>query len=170
MKKYVHCSFIVFVIACQFGIAQEYVVTKTKHVNIRTNPSTGSFVVGQSMKGDIYEMIGEEGEWFVIKLFSENPRYINKCCALKLDDPITDRLGLPESSEQCESIYSSIQALKYRARREATELIPQNVDEELNMNMQQILEDMHILNLFEIYSLNPAVYPILIEKSVQNNW
>ena len=170
MRRHLYFSIMMFVVTCQLGIAQEYVVTKTKHVNIRTNPTTRSFVVGQSMKGDIYEMIGEEGEWFVIKLFSENPRYINKCCAAKLEGSISSRLVLPESSDQCESIYSSIQALQLRARREATELIPPTIDEELNMNMQHILEDMHILNLFKIYSLNPALYPILIGKAIQNNW
>jgi len=163
-------SLFIFIIICQYGIAQEYVIIKTKNVNIRTNPSTDSFIVGQSNKGDIYEMIGEEGEWFVIKLFSENPRYINKCCAAKPEDPIFSRFVLPESSDQCESIYTSIQAIKYRARREATELIPPTVDEKLNMNMQHILEDMHILELFEIYDLNPAVYPLLIELAVNNNW
>lgn len=170
MRKYLNISLLVFIITFQFGNAQDYVVTRTKHVNIRTGPTTKSFVVGKSMKGDIYELIGEEGEWFVIKLFSENPRYINKCCTAKLEGQVANRLVLPESGEKCESIYTSIQALKFRARREATELIPPTVDEELNMNMQHILEDMHILNLFEIYSLNPAVYPILIEKAVQNNW
>lgn len=170
MKNNLKFYIFVFVIISQYGVAQEYVLTKTKHVNIRTHPSTDSFIVGQSQKGDIYEMIGEEGEWFVIKLFSENVRYINKCCAAKLEDTISSRFSLPESNVQCESIYTSIQAIKYRARREATELIPPTVDEELNMNMQHILEDMHILALFEIYKLNPAVYPLLIEKAVKNNW
>jgi len=170
LRKYLYISFLVFITTFQLGNAQDYVVTRTKNVNIRTSPTTKSYVVGKSMKGDIYEMIGEEGEWFVIKLFSENPRYINKCCTAKLESPVTTRLVLPESGDRCKSIYTSIQALKFRARREATELIPPTVDEELNMNMQHILEDMHILNLFEIYSLNPAVYPIFIEKAIQNNW
>lgn len=157
-------------ILSRIGVAQDYIITSKRYVNIRTGPSTQSYVVGRSMKGDIYELIGEEDEWFVIKMFSQKSRYINKCCATRLKGPVTDRLVLPQSDDRLKSIYTSIQALKHRARREATELIPQSVDAELNMNMQHILEDMHILNLFKIYNLNPAVYPFLIEKAVQSNW
>ena len=168
--KYPSFHLLVLLVISQLISAQDYVVTRSKRVNIRTAPSTQSYVVGKAMKGDIYEMVGEDGEWYVIKLFSENPRYINKCCSVKLKGPLTERLDLPDSEERCKSIYTSIQALKFRARREATELIPPTVDERLNMNMQHILEDMHILNLFTIYSLNPAIYSMLINKAIQNNW
>ena len=43
-------------------IAQDYVVMGTPLVNLRTGPSTGAMVIGRAEKGDLFEVIGEDGE------------------------------------------------------------------------------------------------------------
>ena len=50
--------------------ADQYVQVTGDNVNIRFSPSTSSQIITTARKGDIFELEGEEQEWYEISMFS----------------------------------------------------------------------------------------------------
>ena len=65
---------------------KDYVVLIHSSVNIRTGPGTSNIVIGKASKGQLYHIIGEVENWYKIKLFTDNIRYISKSLSAKLNE------------------------------------------------------------------------------------
>jgi len=142
--------------------AQEYVVMGTPHVNLRTGPGTGFAVIGMAEKGDLFEVAGETNGWWEIRMFSGDTRYVSGAARVY---PLTraeivpaHRLRLPDSEEQCRSMRRSVQMGLERARREAEELLPPEVDGPRHDALRRVLEDRILLEMFHIFGVQPAVF------------
>ena len=67
-------------------------------------------------------------------------------------------------------MYGKILQAKECAHQEAEEIIPATLDEERNQRYRKILEDRYILNVFQNYEVQPALYNDLIAEGAQKNW
>ena len=146
--------------------AQEYVVMGTPHVNVRTGPGTGFVVVGMAEKGDLFEVAGETDGWWEIRMFSGDTRFVSKSVRVY---PLTSAeivpghgLRIPDAEERCRSIRRSVQMGLERARREAEELLPPEVDGPRHDVLRRVLEDRILLEMFHIYGLQPPVFDQLM--------
>jgi hypothetical protein len=153
------------------ALSGEYVVMLSRNINLRTGPGTETLIIGRAWKGDIFELLGETGNWYEVAMFSDDSRYVSKSWAAKLTDSQLvpgHCMTLPAADDTRRSLYRDINHAKERAAREADEIIPESVDEGCNRDLRNILEDRHILEVMAMYSAQPALYGRLVEAMTQN--
>ncbi len=151
----------------------EYVVTLSRNINIRTGPGTDWVVIGRASKGDIFEVAGETGNWWIIEMFSGDHRYISKSWAAKLTQAQIvpgHAMKLDPEEERRRALCRDINSARARARGEAEEVISGSLDAERNANLERILEDRFILEVFDIYSVQPALYSQLMDEAADKDW
>ena len=142
------------------ALARDYVVMLSRNINVRTGPSTNRVVVARAWKGDIFEMVGEDENWFEIVMFSGESRYVSRSWAAKLtaaDLVPGHAMKLPAGETQW-ALCRDIRAAKARAKGEADEILPKSIDESGNLSLLRILEDRFVLEVFATYSVQPALY------------
>jgi hypothetical protein len=143
------------------ALSKEYVVMISRNINLRTGPDTGSFIIGRAWKGDIFELVGEAGNWFEIEMFSGDSRFVSKSWAAKLTESSllpAHRMSLPLADDTLRSLHRDITHARERAAREADEIIPASVDQRSHEDFRRILEDRHVLEVMAMYSVQPALY------------
>lgn len=151
----------------------EYVVMLSRNINIRTGPGTDRVIVGRAWKGDIFEIAGESGNWWKVYMFSGEPRYVSKSWAAKLteDDIVPGHaMNLPTDTETRRTLHRDILRAQARARGEAEELISASLDAERNGNLEKVLVDRFLLEVFSIYSVQPALYEGLMDVAYEGCW
>ncbi|MGD8628436.1 MAG: SH3 domain-containing protein [bacterium] len=149
------------------AFSREYVVTISRNINLRTGPGTDRFIIGRAWKGDIYELVDEAGNWYEILMFSGDYRYISKSWAARLtEDQLLPghNMSLPADGDRLNSLYLDILHARERAGREADEIIPPLENEDRNRILRNILEDRHILEVMQIYSIQPALYCEIVNE------
>lgn len=143
------------------ALSRDYVVMLSRGINLRTGPTTDSFIVGRAWKGDVFELVGETDKWYEIVMFSGDSRYVSKSWAARLtEDEILPGHGmhLPASGDVRRAIQRDIRHAKARAKGEAEEVIPESVDKVRHAVLRGILEDHHIMEVMSIHSVQPALY------------
>jgi hypothetical protein len=149
------------------ALARDYVVMLSRNINLRTGPGTETLVIGRAWKGDIFELLGETGNWYEIAMFSQDPRYVSKSWAAKLTKSELvpgHAMALPAADDTRRSLYRDTNHARERAAREADQVIPESVDTRCNQDLRNILEDRHILEVMAMYSVQPALYHQLVEE------
>jgi len=152
---------------------REYAVMLSRNINIRTGPGTDRVVVGRAWKGDVFVVTGEAGNWYKIQMFSGDDRYVSKSWAARLRESQIlpgHAMKLPSDIDLRRTIYRDIQSAQARARGEAEELISVSFDAERNGNVERILEDRFVLEVLTIHSIQPALFPDLIEEAQDWDW
>jgi hypothetical protein len=157
------------------ALSQEYIVMGTPMVNIRTGPSTDHVIVGRADKGDIFKVIGRDGDWLEIAMFTADHRYVFSASYVY---PLTTadlvpghRMELADFSEETRlSLYKSLQQAKGRAQREADEIIPASLDEERNSSFRRIMGDRIMLEMMHVYSFQPALHDDLVDEGQKSRW
>jgi len=133
------------------------------NVNIRMGSSTSYVIVGQAKENDIFELEGEQGQWFKIIMFSGEWRYVHKSLA----EPVYYHVSLPPVSIQ-ETLIERLGQAEDRAMAEADMLYPLNTPEDVQKNMQKnieyerLLEDRYKLIIFHEFNVQPAIYTELL--------
>jgi hypothetical protein len=151
----------------------EYVMMRGDRINIRTGPGLDRAVVAQAAKGDMFEMVGEAGDWYEILLFSGDHRFVHKFWALEIGDPDSlpgINMDLPRSAGTRRSLFLDIYFAEARAWDQADEIIPPSADRERNRHFRRILEDEAILTVMDIYEVQPLLYWDLMEEAIAKNW
>ena len=149
------------------ALCKEYVVMISRNINLRTGPSTDRFIIGRAWKGDIFELVDEIGNWYEILMFSGYYRYVSKSWAAKLTEAEIlpgHAMTMPASGDTLNSLYRDIVHARERAGREADEIIPPLDDEARNRVLRNILEDRHILEVMQMYSVQPALYCEIVNE------
>ena len=155
------------------AVCREYVVMISRNINIRTGPGTVHVVVGRAWKGDVFELVGETGNWYIIAMFTGDNRYVSKSWSARLrEDQLLPghAMRLPEEEETRRALCRDIEGARARARGEAEELISRSLDAERNANLERVLEDRFILEVFSIYSIQPGIYPELMDEAAEKSW
>jgi hypothetical protein len=152
---------------------RDYVVTLSRNINIRTGPDTEHVVVGRAWKGVIFDLAGETGNWYKIYMFSGEPRYISKSWAARLteEDIVPGHnLVLPTDTVSRRALHIDVLSARARARGEAEELISASIDAERNGNLEKVLTDRFLLEVFAIHSVQPALFEELSDVAYEGRW
>lgn len=148
--------------------SEYYIVLHHSGVDIRTGPDFSRVIISEASKGELYRFIGEEGDFYAIEMFTEEPRYISKSLTSKLNESQLSpghRMKLPESEAVIGDMFQRIMKAKERAQRESEEILPSILDAERNRIYRGIFEDRYILQIFRNRKVQPALYHELIETS-----
>lgn len=140
-----------------------YIAVTGDVVNVRAEPSTESLIVAKAVRGDIFQVVSEEGDWYAVSLFSGEPRYIFK--------PITREtfyeINLPIDRETIKAIYRAVVRSENRALDEAAAACSGDVVE--CVRMERYLSDKYTLQLFHRFGLQPPCYHYLIVEAAKNS-
>lgn len=152
----------------------DYIEVVGKVVNVRIGPGTSSDVIVQARKGDIFELRGQEGEWYKIAMFSGEWRYIYKPLAKKA----TYTLLLPTSISTRRSIFRALSSAEDRSQAEADRKYPMadryghpiSDNMERNIDYMRLLDDRYKLGVFHQFGVQPPIYIKLIVEGVEKEW
>lgn len=152
----------------------DYIEVVGKVVNVRAGPDTSSDVVAEARKGDIFELQGQEGEWYEIDMFSGEWRYIYKPMAKK----VTYTLLLPTSISTRRSIFRALSSAEARSQAEADRKYPMadrygrpiSGNMERNIDYMRLLDDRYKLEVFHQFGVQPPIYIKLIVEGVEKEW
>lgn len=148
--------------------AQEYIVLNTFNVNIRTGPSIETYVVCTAGKGEIFELIREDGDWLEIKMFTPDNRFVHRDMVYFLEEFVPGHnMQLPEK-QKVREIQNAAQWVKTVSYLEAEEIIPKSVNEERYRNFRNICLDKNMHHLFELHGLQTAMYFQIINHKEKN--
>jgi hypothetical protein len=135
-------------------------------VNVRQGPDVGSTVVGTAKEGDIFHRLGKTEEWYVIKMFSEENRYIHASMA----EPTEDSPTLPDSEATRRMVFEGFLRAEDRSFSEADASIASS-EVLANREFQQILDDRYTLQVCQAF---PDIQPVHFEEikleGVQKGW
>lgn len=151
----------------------EFVVTIAKNVNIRTGPGMDNYIIGRAEKGDLYKYAGEEGDWYKIEMFSGETRYIGKSVGARLTEQQLlpgHNFQVPELESERRLIFKDIQNARERAKKEAEEIIPEDMNQEKHRNFKAVREDGNILYIMHSYGVQPALYDDIIGEGESKGW
>lgn len=153
--------------------SNDYIVMIASNINIRTGPSTDKLIIGRASKGEIFILVGETDEWYEIVMFSGDHRYIHKSLCAKLNQSELvpgHNMKVSSSEARRRSMYRRILKGIDRARQEADEVIPSSEDDQKNQVLRRIREDRILLDIFQSYEIQPALFRELVEEGSSQGW
>jgi len=153
------------------ALAQGHVVLNASNVNLRTGPGPDHFVICMAGKGEIFKLVGENGDWLEIEMSTSDKRYVHRDLVYFLNEFVDGHnMKLPNTEEKIKEIYSDILWAKIQAKKDADEIIPASVNEERHNNFLKLRQDKHIHDIFEKHGTQTATYPEIIEYSRKKKW
>ncbi len=146
--------------------ADQYVQVTGDNVNIRFAPSTSSQIITTSRKGDIFELEGEEQEWYEISMFSGEYRYIHKSLA----QGVSYEPEVPTSVSVRQQMYKAIWDVEGKAMADADRRYPPTIDVMKNIEYSRILEDKYKLEIVHRLNAQAPIYLKIAAEGVEKNW
>jgi len=165
-KKYLMSATLMITMSVTVYSADQYVQVTGDNVNIRFSPSTSSQIITAARKGDIFELEGEEQEWFAISMFSGEYRYIHKSLAKEV--PYEPKV--PGSVSVRQQMYKAFWDLEGKAMVDADRMIPPTIDVMKNIEYSRILEDKYGLEVVHRFNAQAPIHIKIAVEGAENNW
>ena len=146
--------------------AGSYVQTSGSRSNIRISPTTSSSLVTTVERGAIFEVIGEEREWYAIRLFSGDSRYIHKSLA----GEISYTPEIPEDESLRRQIFHAFEEADERIRTEAGVRYPAERDLESHVRHVRLLEDRYRMEVVTRFGIQSSAYRGIVIEGTQKGW
>ena len=153
--------FIFFMLFSCILLSQEYIKITRSDINIRLLPSTSEAIVGRAFLGEVYEIIGQNAQWYQVILPSGKFRWIYKKLAIPTQTTPLLPLELDYYSIQKELIQAKIQADN-----------DGQIEKISNLDITQInnlLIDTYSLIILQKYALSPCLYKSIINFELDND-
>ncbi|MBW2059726.1 MAG: SH3 domain-containing protein [Deltaproteobacteria bacterium] len=152
----------------------KYVRITGNRVNIRAGPSTSFPVVAKARKGDVFELLGKEGRWYRVRMFSMRHRYVHRSLA----EVVAYSVSIPKVVSLRRKIFGALLRAEERAGREADRRYP--VEErsgrplagntKRNSDYFSLLSDRYKLMVMHRFKVQPPLYDVLMGEGVRRNW
>jgi hypothetical protein len=144
----------------------EYVRVVKGTVNIRSGPSTRAAKVGSAKQGDTFELVGEDGNWYEVELFSGGQRFLYKSLA----KVVSYRPEVPEDVEIRRQVFQEWKEIGNRAKAEADRTYPPERNLERNLRHEQLLGDRYRLELLQKLGVQPPAYRRILIEGYRKGW
>ena len=152
----------------------QYAEITADRVNIRTGPATSSAIVAKARRGDVFEFHGREGNWYRIKMFSPNSRYVHRSLVQKAQYVH----AVPNVVSIRRDIFQALVRAQNRADVKADETCPiqdrrgkplsDNVRE--NLELMWLLTDRYKLHVMHTFEAQPPIHDIIIHEGIKKGW
>jgi len=146
--------------------ANRYVQVTKDDVNIRTEATTSSQIVGKAAKGDVFELKGETTRWFEIHMFSGDSRYIFKSLAAV----VRFKPEAPEDEAVRRTVFREWSEIEGLAQQEADSKYSPGENLGRNISQLRLLEDRYKLELMQRFQLQPPVYRRIVIEGRLQGW
>ncbi len=137
-----------------------YLTVSRQNVNIRSAPTKKARVVASAHKGDRFKFIQQVGDWYEIRMFSGDHRYIYR----KLGQITINNSVAKVEEETVRKMYEEIVRAEERAQREAAARFPDNADQ--SSRHERFAVDRYTLEVFREFDVTPAAYEQIISSAV----
>lgn len=148
------------------AIAAPRFIETTRRANIRAGASTSSTLVVTSRRGDIFQLINETENWYVIRLFSGQDRYLYKTLAR----PAAYEPSLPDTIEARREVFRAWEQADAEAKREADRRYSPDSNLKRNLEYLQLLVDRNKLEIAHKYDLQPPDLRRIIVEGNLKGW
>ena len=152
---------------CSGGLfAKNYILLLESGPVVCCQPDRKGRVVGNTTKGQLYTMVGELDNWYMVKLFTNECRYVPKTQSQVIkEDQVTEEFAfkLPASEPERKTLYSRIMKAREKAELEAE-------DKENEQQLRNFLEDHYILQIFQEQKIHPALFSRLEKEAELKHW
>jgi uncharacterized protein YgiM (DUF1202 family) len=166
LKKSMAALLLILVGAGTAHSAQLFIQISSRRANIRFGPTTGSPVVVTARRGDIFELKDETGDWYQIRMFSGESRYLHKSLAVK----ISYKPEAPRSFSRRRDIFKAFREIDAKMAEEADARYPPDKNLRRNLEYTQILEDRYKLEVIHQFDAQPPVYRSIVIEGNQKGW
>lgn len=141
-----------------------YIIIIKDEVNIRFLPNSNSIVVAKGMKNDVFQLLEEKDEWFLIDMFTGEYRYVPKLSAKVISsiDPYSF------SIETKIKAFKEALAAEDKASNEALNKYPNDLNKQIDYS--RILDDRYKLLVFRKYSIPAPWGKKLFLEGINNKW
>ncbi len=146
--------------------ADQYVQITGDRVNIRFSSSTSSQIIATARKGDIFELEGEEQDWYAISMFSGEYRYVHKTLA----QGVSYEPKVPGSVSVRQQMYKAFWGFEGKAMADADRRYPPTVDVMKNIEYSRILEDKYGLEVVHRFNAQAPIHIKIAVEGAENNW
>jgi hypothetical protein len=143
--------------------SEQYVVVVSP-VPIRSTATPGAEVIGQAVKGDVYELYKEMPSDYSIFLFEGDERFIRKNAARMV--PFVKPTLSEEVKRQAFLRFARAEDRSFReadARVSPTEV-------RRNVALQRLLDDRYKLEIVHQLKIPPAMYDDIVAEGVKMHW
>ncbi len=143
------------------GAIDSYLTVSRHNVNIRSAPTKKARVVASAQKGDRFKFIRQVGDWYEIRMFSGDYRYIYR----KLGQITINNTGANLGEETIKKVYEEMVRAEARAQKEAAAKFPQDTDR--SSRHKRFALDRYTLEVFHKYDITPASYEQIIGEAAE---
>ena len=157
---------------CLGGI--QYAEITADRVNIRTGPATSSRIVAKARRGDMFELHGREGNWYRIKMFSPDWRYVHRSLVQRAQYVH----AVPNLVSLRRDIFQALVRAQNRADVKADETCPvqdkhgkplsENVRK--NLALTWLLSDRYQLHVMHRFAVQPPIYDSIMHEGIKKGW
>lgn len=145
-------------------LAKNYVVLLDSGSLVCCQPDLQGKVIGDANAGELYLMVGEMEDWYMVQLFTNECRYVPKALAdVIAEDKLYVQFQLPESELQRKAIFEHIIKAREKAELEAK-------DQQNEEKLRNFLTDQYILGIFQKNKIHPALYSDLKKEAEIKKW
>ncbi|MCB0281741.1 MAG: hypothetical protein H6627_06470 [Calditrichae bacterium] len=164
MKTLKYCIIICVLFLAAELPAKNYIVLLDSGSLVCCQPDRQGKIIGDGNMGEMYLMLGELEDWYMVQLFTNECRYVPK----KLADVIPEeqvfvQFKLPESELQRKALFENILKAREKAEVDAQ-------DQENEEQLKNFLEDRYILKIFQENNIHPALFSDLVKEAELKHW
>ncbi len=152
----------------------QYAEITADRVNIRTRPTTSSRIVAKARRGDIFELHGKEGNWYRIKMFSPNWRYVHRSLVQRAQYVHS----VPNLVSVRRDIFQALVRAQNRTDVKADETCPvqdkhgtplsDNVRK--NLELMWLLNDRYKLHVMHRFAVQSPIHDSIMHEGIKRSW
>ncbi len=146
--------------------AQQYLQVTSRRTNIRFAPTTRSSIVATALREDIFELKDESGDWYHVRLFSGELRYLHKRLAREV--PYSPEV--PQDFSRRREIFKAFQEVDRKVKKEASRRYPADQNLKKNIEHAAILEDRYKLEVVHRFEVQAPLYRRIAIEGNQKGW
>ena len=158
-----------FLISTFSGIAfsaNQYIEIIVSRGNIRSAPTTSASLIATARRGDIFELLDSNQNWYQIQLFSGEVRHIHKSLAKQ----ITYTPQGPKNTALRQQLFQAMIKAEERVVKEANERFPSSTRLRENLQYQTRLRDKYKLEVMHQLNTLAPVYRRIAIEGLLNKW
>jgi len=146
--------------------ANSYVQIRANRANIRSAPTTSATLVVTVRKGDVFELLSEEREWYQVRLFAGGTRYVHKSLAEK----VPFKVETPDDVSIRQEIFQAFEAADERVRTETNARYPAEKDLGRNIRQVRLLQDRYRMQVIWKFQTRAPVYRSIMIEGARKGW
>ncbi|MEE8348902.1 MAG: SH3 domain-containing protein [Acidobacteriota bacterium] len=165
-RRSLSTGFLLLVFSANLFSANKYIEVVAYRANVRVAATTSATLVVTSHRGDIFELLGENPNWYQIQLFSGEIRHLHKSLAKE----VLYKPEVPEDTALRSQIFQALNEAEARVIKEADQRYPPNSRLPMNLQYQTQLRDKYKLEVMHQLNSQAPIFRRIFLEGLKNDW